>query len=204
MGRGCPTHSAIRISLKSEAVLRWLAQTVAHEKLIAWTLSNPTITALWKGITIMKFIRTSQLVGPALDWAVATCEAIAIHIGNDGRVTFDREKHPDIPCEEVDAQFGVYSPSTILEQGTPIIERERMILVNKPNGEWHAIKDTRIDDRRHWEQHRFTNPTSRQRKSRPDQFLFICAAVTPLLAAMRCHVAARLGDEIAVPDELLT
>lgn len=152
----------------------------------------------------MTLIRASQLAGTALDWAVATCEGIAIHFGHDGRTAFDREKHPDIHCEEVDAQFGVYSPSTLPEQGKPIIEREGIILENKPNGEWHAIKDTRIDDRRHWEKNRFTNPTSRQRKSRPDQFLFVCAAATPLLAAMRCHVAARLGDEIAVPDELLT
>jgi hypothetical protein len=152
----------------------------------------------------MKFIRTSQLTGAVLDWAVATCEQIAIHIGNGGRITLDREKNPDIRCGEVAAQFGVYSPSTLPEQGKPIIEREGIILVNKPNGEWHAIKDTRIDDRHHWEKNRFTDPTSHQRKSRPDQFLFICAAATPLLAAMRCHVAARLGDEIAVPDELLT
>ena len=32
----------------------------------------------------------------------------------------------------------------------------------------------------------------------------VMQAATPLIAAMRCYVASKLGEEVDVPDELIT
>lgn len=66
-----------------------------------------------------------------------------------------------------------YTPSTDWAQAGPIIERERIRL--DPRGVWVAGHDNSNDE--------FSSPT-------------------PLIAAMRCYVAAKLGDEIEVPEEL--
>lgn len=66
--------------------------------------------------------------------------------------------------------------STDWAQGGPIIEREGIMLEQwKTTGHWQAANElvTKV----------FT-------------------AETPLIAAMRCHVASKLGDEIEVPDEV--
>lgn len=63
--------------------------------------------------------------------------------------------------------------STDWAQGGPIIEREKIDLTNLCPGIWRAIYVT------HW----FTGPT-------------------PLIAAMRCYVATKLGDEVEIPEEL--
>jgi hypothetical protein len=68
-----------------------------------------------------------------------------------------------------------YGPSFIWSQGGPIIERERITLVAMPDGTWQSKG-------RNLRPH-FHNPT-------------------PLIAAMRCYVSSKLGDEIDVPEEL--
>ena len=65
------------------------------------------------------------------------------------------------------------SPSTDWAQGGPIIERERIDVYYFLDG-WGAEKST--------------GP--------------MYSGSTPLIAAMRCYVASKLGDEVAVPDEL--
>lgn len=98
-------------------------------------------------------MKTSELTGAALDWAVARCE------GGVG---------------ENQLLGAWYAPSTNWAQGGPIIERERIELV--PNGEgWDALQD---------DQHIPNEGT------------------TPLIAAMRCYVASKLGDEVEIPKEL--
>jgi hypothetical protein len=92
-------------------------------------------------------MKTSELTGAALDWAVAECE-----------------------------QFveDVFEPSENWADGGPIIERERIRL--DPRGVWVAAHDT-------CEWTEYSGPT-------------------PLIAAMRCYVASKLGDEIEIPEEL--
>ena len=73
---------------------------------------------------------------------------------------------------------GRYSPSTYWAQGGPIIEREKIRLDttwNYEDGHWAA----RIDSVGGWWE-----------------------GDTPLIAAMRCYVASKLGDEVDVPEEL--
>jgi len=68
-----------------------------------------------------------------------------------------------------------FCPSTDWAHGGPIIERERITVIAMPNGTWATSSPC----------HSFHHPT-------------------PLIAAMRCYVASKLGDEVEVPDELLT
>jgi len=80
--------------------------------------------------------------------------------------------------------IGEYKPvpvpncSTNWAQGGPIIEREE-ISVNWANGEWQAHT---VNDQDEYEQIEY--------------------GPTPLIAAMRCFVASKLGDDVDVPEEL--
>lgn len=108
-------------------------------------------------------IKTSELIGPALEWAVAKCEGFL--------------------C---DYQYGgaLVSYSSNWAQGGPIIEREGLELkrgYGKPLL-WAAFAYDCWNNVR----------TSTGR-----------TGPTPLIAAMRCYVASKLGDEIDVPDELV-
>ena len=111
----------------------------------------------------MKIIKTSQLTGPALDWAVAKCEE---RHGRDNAERFLRDHRIGFTTN----YSGVWS------QGGPIIEREK-IRLDPRESEWKAqdwacgLKD-------------YFGPTA-------------------LIAAMRCFVASKLGDEVDVPEELL-
>jgi len=109
-------------------------------------------------------MKTSELIGPALDWAVAKCE------GTDWLFE-DLTK----PCPGA-------CYSTDWAQGGPIIEREGI--------------GTRVDCRRvdgefvgWW----FSEDTQRENGSN---------GPTMLVAAMRCYVASKLGDEVEIPEEL--
>lgn len=129
-------------------------------------------------------MKTSELSGHALDWAVAKCEG------------FDLLSH-DAADEWVDCGDGRYSPSFNWAQGGPIIEREKINLraIRKEghpmDGLWLAAYDhgntgslVQWVKREDWKRHYLSGPT-------------------PLVAAMRCFVASKLGDEVAVPEELL-
>lgn len=69
--------------------------------------------------------------------------------------------------------------STCWNKGGPIIERENISCIW--DGEWYAYsRDTPEGDR---------NPDA--------------SGPTPLIAAMRCYVTSKLGDEVGVPEELI-
>jgi hypothetical protein len=111
-------------------------------------------------------MKTSELTGAALDWAVTKCE------GFDHEVT--------------SGEWGLWGWATDWAQGGPIIERE-CICIHQRMGETAWWAD-------------YANP-----QVKPDgtghRFLFK-QAPTPLIAAMRCYVANKLGDEIELPKEL--
>jgi hypothetical protein len=82
-------------------------------------------------------------------------------------------------CEGGEVGF-MFRPSTDWAQGGPIIEREVISLIHPKYDCWTAhCYDKTVDD----ESYTLDGPT-------------------PLIAAMRCFVASKLGDEIEVPDEL--
>jgi hypothetical protein len=71
--------------------------------------------------------------------------------------------------------------STDWAQGGPIIEREYIQLTIDLAWEAHIV----CEDKKFGVVERFG-----------------CTGPTPLIAAMRCFVASRLGDEVEVPEEL--
>lgn len=96
-------------------------------------------------------IKTSELTGRALDWAVnqANRDVLA-------------------PVEY----------STKWEFGGPIIEREK-------------IRVGPVNDSEGWFAYKYVGG------GKPEYF-----GPTPLIAAMRCFVASKLGDEVEIPEEL--
>lgn len=109
-------------------------------------------------------MKTADLEGAALDWAVAKCEGHETAIAKGtGLVIIRRNNVTDY-----------FDPSVNWGWGGPIIEREKLFL---------------IPHRGHW-------------SSRPYAGGDFTYGSTPLIAAMRCYVASKLGDEVEIPEEL--
>ena len=101
-------------------------------------------------------MKTDELTGAALDWAVAKCEGVEIIVRQENWDWY----------------------STDWAQGGPIIEREAIqITPDEYKGAWFAYTTNE------GEAYEGTGPT-------------------PLIAALRCYVASKLGDDIDVPEEL--
>lgn len=98
-------------------------------------------------------MKTSELTGAALDWAVAKCEYFPVRDGFDDN------------CPEY---------STDWAQGGPILERE-CIDLQYQGGETDV-----------WAADIFN----------ADSMIY---GDTPLIAAMRCYVVSKLGDEVEIP-----
>jgi hypothetical protein len=129
-------------------------------------------------------IKTSELTGTALDWAVAKCEGLGYRYDDKygpmcfrpsnvlGSVVWDNLPLP-------------YSSSWTY--GGPIIERELLEITPRfysagnryPKGLWrwlaYVLGPNNIDEN------------------------FESEGPAPLIAAMRCYVASKLGDDVEVP-----
>ena len=159
-------------------------------------------------------IRTADLTERALDWAVAKCEGHDVGVltiqeqedrwfedvdpdklakEREGFNRYIREtlrpairikgeegykRHPT--HREAAMLYGqgipTFAYSTSWAQGGPIIEREGIRLHRSHTGAWWAGPES--------DPHR---PVS---------------GPTPLIAAMRCYVASKMGDTIDIPEEL--
>ncbi|NBW21377.1 MAG: DUF2591 domain-containing protein [Caulobacteraceae bacterium] len=121
-------------------------------------------------------MKTSELTGAALDWAVAKCEGYTGLHKIAGRMPHE----PQLGIYPPRKEYGVMdlselSYSTDWAQGGPIIEREGIELLCENIGvRWVAIPQKGPEWR----------------------------GSTPLIAAMRCYVASKLGDEVEIPTEL--
>lgn len=126
-------------------------------------------------------IKTSELSGYALDWAVAMAEKAAPQISKGGWVVFDTyQNDPPFGIDEYnDARWQKYSPSNYWSQGGWIIEREWISLTNE-NDIWTAEIADDVPDGYH-----------------------SATGHMPLIAAMRCYVTLELGGEVDVPEELI-
>jgi hypothetical protein len=137
-------------------------------------------------------VKTAELVGAQLDWAVALADGRA---GSDddeeavpGKLYWCPSSSPAkgyAPAQHVGPSqinpetgwhFGRYSPSTDWALAGPIIEREHLQMLfdadNPESERWGAIND---------------------RTGNCEQ------GSTPIIAACRTYVAMRLGDEVEVP-----
>ena len=105
-------------------------------------------------------MKTSELSGAALDWAVAKCEGVQW------------------------ATWNLNGWSNDWSMGGPIIEREWIDVIKPVNSVcWVATMHYQNDD-------------SERIQTSEEQ------GTTPLIAAMRCYVASKLGDEVELPEEL--
>ncbi|EKD22533.1 MAG: hypothetical protein ACD_85C00001G0005 [uncultured bacterium] len=150
-------------------------------------------------------IKTCELTGAALDWAVAKCEGADTR--NNALVWFlpyeadsveplqficqaDDEDHAKEQCENaypdctVDRveHIGPHLYSSDWAQGGPIIDR--MVREGLRLMGYKSLP---------------TDPTSCQAQIGN----IVTGGQTPLIAAMRVCVSYKLGDEVEVPDELL-
>ena len=123
-------------------------------------------------------IKTANLIGPALDWAVAMCKGKQLDL--------DDPRDPWLVVDGIaDQPLHSYTPSTDWAQGGPLIEYYWVELQNGSNLHpdlWGACM---------WSDTDAGVP------------LWEGKGTTPLIAAMRCFVASRLGDEVDIPEELL-
>jgi len=129
-------------------------------------------------------MKTSELTGDTLVWAVATCEGYTELHKIKGRWPHEPHLAMMPPRRE-------YGAMELWEIGSdcdwqffgPIIEREEISISREfasSRVEWAAWTPAPIRD---------------------DAEAFGYGP-TPLVAAMRCYVASKLGDEVEVPEEL--
>ena len=148
-------------------------------------------------------MEVSELTGHALDWAVAKCAGLLEPRERYGKmvpsVVLDMEYwsngDPMVrlnPCPDVYYR-AEYDPSTNWEHGGPIIERERIAVTCTPDA-WCAYAHDGLQDVVMHGVHAGKVYNWKHKQN----------AETPLVAAMRCYVASKLGDEVEIPAELLT
>lgn len=127
-------------------------------------------------------IKTSELTGAALDWAVLEAS------GNPSKLEWRKAEYGGLQVRMTVKLLGIitkdwsaYGPSDIWAQGGPIIEREKIEL----SPPFISVDGLEFPT---W------GAGIHQAASQ--------VGPTPLIAAMRCYVASKLGDEVEVPDGL--
>lgn len=124
-------------------------------------------------------VKTAELIGPALNWAVAKAtyadEVKVVEWGDGKTVSCIYQLPGDGRC-----WANHYSPSTEWDQGGPLLESEQVEL------KWNGV-DGKAFFWKAWHQD-FAAPS---------------LGDTPLIAACRAIVAAKLGDVVLVPAELV-
>lgn len=124
-------------------------------------------------------IKTQDLIGPVLRVVVARIEKVPLT--NAGWDYLHRKYGTHCVLS---IPGGIpYEPDLDWAQGGPIIEREHICLDKFDNYNFIAF------------QRESTCPTTGR--------TFIMTGPTQLVAAMRCFVASKLGDEVDIPEELI-
>ena len=124
-------------------------------------------------------MKTSELIGPALDWAVAKCEGFNAEwddVFEDFWLEMGLRKY---------TRLGNYQPSEKWEQAGPIIERE--CIATYASGACSVAPK---------------NPDYWVAEILDTAEMITQFGPTPLIAAMRAYVASKLGDEVEIPSEL--
>lgn len=126
-------------------------------------------------------IKTSELIGAALDWAVL--EACRPYLTDPGMARIS-EFGPLFGKGYFYPSWGSkkYSPSTDWKEGGPIIEQENISLDQREGEPCRAYIYLNACEHLH---------------------AMFAPERQPLIAAMRCFVASNLGDEVDIPEILL-
>lgn len=122
-------------------------------------------------------IKTSELTGPALDWAVHTATGRA----SDGKL-----------FSHLPSSVHYYPASSHWNIGGRVMERERIIF------DYHDSHPSSPDDVVHARLSR-----ARLKPDGCSSWYATQRGPTVLIAAMRCYVASKLGNEVDIPEELL-
>lgn len=117
-------------------------------------------------------VKTAELSGAALDWAVAKAEGWRVEVTANGLIS---------NVDKYGNHVAWVEPSSTWSQGGPLIEKYRVDLSAPPSDSSAAGWDARRDDGE----------------------LSWINAPTALIAACRAIVAAKLGDVVQVPAELV-
>ncbi len=122
-------------------------------------------------------IKTSELTEAALDWAVGMAEGMELTLyGVDPSI---RARVPGLGLH------APWSPRRYWNQGGPIIWHNRLELFDCAflglHEQWKSVH----------------TPNGLE-----PHFYFQVYGPTPLVAAMRCYVLSKLGEEVDVPEEL--
>lgn len=141
----------------------------------------------------MKTIKISEAQDQVLDWLVALAQgAQQIKAPENQRWML----HWPSPIFGDQPKWSMRAPhySTDWAQGGPIIEREGINV--EYDGDWvydpaNQAPDDEPDNGDRWLAAPWNNGTLGQ------------YGPTPLVAAMRCYVASKLGETVEVPEELL-
>jgi len=137
-------------------------------------------------------MKTSELTGAALDWAVAKATQMPLYQCGEGwpgnRVVNEESLRRPIVTVGLTGRMLLegpktsenkeWSPSTDWAQGGPLIQMYEIDLKSVEEGVWQA---SNIFNDMEW--HHFLG-------------------YSPLVAAMRCFVSSKLGDTVEVPEEL--
>lgn len=123
-------------------------------------------------------VKTSDLIGPALDWTVAKAERVTL---SEASWRYQLEAHGCI----VTPQKRELRYSTDWSQGGPLIEKYRIEF--SINEDTYEVGASLLAWRSFGKSHR-----TRWSKGS-----------SHLIAACRAIVAAKLGDQVDVPDELM-
>ena len=117
-------------------------------------------------------IKVSETTNTQLDWLVAHSAGLVVIQVKNGHTYVP--KYPTIGGQR-------FTPTTDWSQGGPIIEREKI-----------------------WLKFPFTveGPVEAVHGAFGFPNIVNAFGPTPLIAAMRCYVVSKLGDEVEVPDEL--
>lgn len=123
-------------------------------------------------------IKTSELAGRALAWAVARCEGYIYGDAGNGLITLYEKGYPKMSAS-------CWHPEELWQQAGPIIERENIDL-RGPRPvfpQWTATI---------WD---YSDSIARE--------AFYAHGPTPMVAAMRCFVYSKMRGKVEVPEELL-
>lgn len=120
-------------------------------------------------------IKTNVLTGSALDWAVAKCKRYSYRKAD--------QYDADGLVVRIKGEECLFMPSTNWAHGGPIIKREKIGVTPASCGEFF------------WVAEKSCEPTSVRDNTRN-------IGPTPLIAAMRCYIASKLGNEVEIPKEL--
>lgn len=139
-------------------------------------------------------IKTTELTDIQLNWVVAKCEGLDVYIPAFASRPWLQIRNP--------IGMPIYCPkwSTDWSLGGPIIEREQLQINAAHHNDSCAVEPMapkygfKAPVGWHWEAYVLSDASLEDTHH--------CRGQTPLIAAMRCYVVSKLGDEVEIPEEL--